>query len=335
MSAPAESGTATTRRMIAVMVLVPLAVTLALWVFAWPAARIAPRDLPVGVAGPAAATAQLKKGFQQHEGAFEVHRYEDEAAARRAIEDRIVYGAVVASPEGTRLLTATAAGPVVAQFLTQAVTARAPAGAEVPVTDVVPTPAGDARGSVLGASVLPLSMAGVATGAVVTLLGLRGARAALTLTGAAALVGVAATAVAGSWLEALTGDWWTQAGAIGLTVLAMGAGAAGLAALLGRAGLGLAGLLMVLLGNSFSGVTSAPEMLPDPIGLIGQSLPPGAGGSLIRSVAFFDGAGAGASLLTLSLWAVLGLTAVLVAARVRRPGPAAVASRPAEPALVG
>ncbi|MEV7679818.1 ABC transporter permease [Streptomyces sp. NPDC088341] len=330
MSAPA-----TTRRMIAVMVLVPVAVALALWVFAWPAARIAPQDLPVGIAGPATATAQLEKGFGQREGAFEVHRYADEAAARQAIEDRVVYGAVVAAPEGTRLLTATAAGPMVAQFLTQAVTAQAPAGAKIPVTDVVPTPAGDARGSVLGASVLPLSMAGIATGAVVTLLGLRGARAAVTLAGAAALVGIAATAVAGSWLEAITGDWWTEAGAIGLTVLAMSAGAAGLAALLGRAGLGLGGLLMVFLGNSFSGVTSAPEMLPEPIGLIGQLLPPGAGGSLIRSVAFFDGAGAGASLLTLSVWVVLGLSAVLVGARVRRPAPAAVETRAAEPALVG
>ena len=37
---------------IAVVVLVPVLVALALWAFAWPAARIAPRDLPLGVAGP-------------------------------------------------------------------------------------------------------------------------------------------------------------------------------------------------------------------------------------------------------------------------------------------
>lgn len=336
MSAPAGSGTATTRRMIAVMVLIPVAVTLALWAFAWPAARIAPRDLLVGIAGPAAAVGQLEQGFERQEGAFDVHRYNDEAAARTAVEDRVVYGAVVVTPEGTRLLTATAASPLVAQLLTQAVTAQAPAGAEVPVTNVVPAPAGDPRGSVLGASVLPMSLAGVATGAVVALLGLRGARAAVTLAGAAALVGIAATAVADSWLGALTGDWWTEAGAIGLTVLAIGAGAAGFAALIGQPGLGLGGLLMVLLGNPFSGVTSAPELLPEPAGLIGQWLPPGAGGSLIRSVAFFDGAGSAASVLTLSLWAVLGLAAVLVGARVRRPGPAAMENhRTAEPAPAG
>lgn len=55
-------------------------------------------------------------------------------------------------------------------------------------------------------------------------------------------------------------------------------------------------LLMVMLGNPFSGVTSAPELLPEPFGMIGQRLPPGAGGSLPRSVAFFDGSAAGGAL---------------------------------------
>lgn len=335
MSAPAPSGTATTRRMIAVMVLIPVAVALALWAFAWPAARIAPRDLPVGLAGPAEAVAPLERGFAEQAGAFELHRYEDEAAARTAIEDRVVYGAVVVTPEGPRLLTATAASPVVAQLLTQAVTAQAPAGTEIPVTDVVAAPAGDPRGSALGASALPMSLAGVASGAVVTLLGLRGTRAAFTLAGAAALVGITATVLADNWLGVITGDWWAQAGAFGLTVLAIGAAAAGLAALFGQAGLGISGLLMVLLGNPFSGMTSAPELLPEPAGLIGQWLPPGAGGSLIRSVAFFDGAAAGPALLTLALWAVLGLAAVLAGARRPAPAPAEPAARTPEPALVG
>ena len=70
-----------TRRTIAVVVLVPLLAALALWAFAWPAARTAPRDLPLGVAGPATATAQMEKQLRQHEGAFEIHHYADEAAA--------------------------------------------------------------------------------------------------------------------------------------------------------------------------------------------------------------------------------------------------------------
>ncbi|MFJ9640855.1 ABC transporter permease [Streptomyces sp. NPDC101178] len=310
-------STAPNRRAVAVVLLIPLVVTLALWAFAWPAARIAPRDLPVGVAGAAPAADQLGRQFEQREGAFEVHRFDDEAAAREAIEDRVVYGAVVAGPEGPHVLTATAASPVVAQLLREAVTAAAPEGARVEVTDVVAAPPGDPRGSALGASVLPLALAGMGAGAAVTLLGLRGIRAALTLAGSAALVGLAATGVAHSWLGVITGDWWTEAGALALTVLAISTAVAGLASLLGPRGLGVAALLMILLGNSFSGVTSAPQLLPEPVGALGQWLPPGAGGSLLRSVAFFDGSAAGGPVLTLALWSALGLAAVLVAGRRR------------------
>ncbi|WP_233518515.1 ABC transporter permease [Streptomyces corynorhini] len=311
------------RRLIAVMLLIPLVAALALWAFAWPAARIAPRDLPLGIAGPPAAADPLASGLERdHRGAFELHRYPDEAAARRAVESRAVYGAVVAGPEGVRLLTASAASPVVAQLLTQAVTARAPGRTPVPVVDVVPTPSADPRGGVLGASLLPLALAGIVTGAAVTVLGLRGTWAALGLTGAAAAAGVAVAALAHSWLGVLTGDWWAEAGSIGLTVLAIGAAVAGLATLIGRAGIALGSVVMVLLGNSFSGVTSAPELLPAPIGAIGQRLPPGAGGSLLRSVAYFDGSAAGTPLLTLSLWAALGLAAVLAGGRIGKPAPA-------------
>ncbi|MFI1393889.1 ABC transporter permease [Streptomyces sp. NPDC020681] len=304
-----------TRRTVAVMVLIPALAALALWAFAWPASRTAPRELPVGVAGPAAAAAQVEQRLEEREGAFDVHRYDDETAARTAIKDRVVYGAVVVTPQGPQLLTASAGSPVVAQLLTQAVTAQAPDGTAVKVSDVVATPAGDPRGSALGSSILPLALAGVAAGSIVTLLGLRGGRAAAALTGAAIVVGLTSAALAHSWLGVLTGNWWAEAGVLGLTVLAVGAGMAGLGALLGTRGLALGGLLMVLLGNPFSGAASAPELLPEPVGMIGQWLPPGAGATLLRSVAYFGGNGAGAAVLTVSLWAALGLAAVLAAGR--------------------
>ncbi|MEV8410954.1 ABC transporter permease, partial [Streptomyces niveus] len=84
-----------TRRMIGVMLLIPVIAALALTAFAWPAARVAPHDVPVGVAGPASATAPIQQGFERQPDAFEVHRYDDEAAAREAIENRDIYGAVV------------------------------------------------------------------------------------------------------------------------------------------------------------------------------------------------------------------------------------------------
>ncbi|MFJ2239928.1 ABC transporter permease [Streptomyces sp. NPDC087859] len=305
--------TGNARRMIAVTVLVPVIAALALWAFAWPAARTAPRDLPLGVAGPAAAAAQVEKQLAQHEGAFEIHRYTDEAAARDAVEDRTVYGAVVVTADGPRLLTASAASPVVAQLLQQTVAEQAAAdGAQVRTVDVVAAPAADPRGAALNASVLPLALAGMAAGAVVTFSGLRGTRAVLVLVGASALVGVAAAGVADSWLGVITGDWWAQAGAFGLAALAVSGAVAGLAALLGTPGVGIVAGVVMLFGNPWSGAASAPQMLPEPAGTIGQWLPPGASATLTRSVAYFDGAAATGPALTLAWWAALGLGAVLL-----------------------
>jgi hypothetical protein len=71
---------------------------------------------------------------------------------------------------------------------------------------------------------------------------------------------------------------------------------------------------MVLVGNPLSAVSSAPELLPQPMGAIGQLLPPGAGGNLLRSTAFFDGAAAGGPIAVLAVWVLVGFTAMFVAA---------------------
>ncbi|MGW0820635.1 ABC transporter permease [Streptomyces sp. NPDC002845] len=322
------------RRMIAVILLIPTVVALALWAFTWPAARTAPRDLPLGVAGPAAATAQVQQQLERQEGAFEIHHYDDEAAAREAIEDRTVYGAVVVTQQGPELLTASAASPLVAQLLQQAVAEQAPEGTSVTTTDVVPAAANDPRGTAFGASVLPLALAGVAAGSAVTLLGLRGTAAAGALVGAAALVGVVGAALAHSWLGVLDGNWWAEAGVLSLSTLAVSAAVAGLAALVGQAGIGLGALLVVFFGNPFSGVSTSPHMLPEPVGTIGQWLPPGAGANLLRSVSFFDGAAATGPALTLTWWAALGLGAVLLGNMLKQRGGAAARSAEREPALV-
>nr|WP_236719113.1 ABC transporter permease [Wenjunlia vitaminophila] len=303
-----------TRRAVAVVVMVPVLVAFALWAFAWPAARTAPRDLPVGVAGPAEAAAPVQQQLEQHGDAFDVHRFADEAAARRAIVHRDVYGAVVTTPRGPRLLTASAASPAVAQLLRDAVASQTPPNAPPQVEDVVPAPASDPRGSALSASVLPLALAAVATGLLVAMGRLGARRSVAALFAASALIGAVSAAMTSSWLEILPGNWWAVAGSVSLTVLAGAALVAGCAALLGHPGLGLGAVLVVLLGNPFSGVPSAPELLPRPAGLIGQLLPPGAGGSLLRSVSFFDGNAALGPSLVLTAWSVLGLAAIVLGA---------------------
>jgi hypothetical protein len=364
------------RALMAVVVLVPVLAGLALTAFAWPAARLAPRDLPVGVVAPAAAVAAIEQRLAGGGEAVDLHRYPDQAAARAAIADREVYGALVLSPDGAAVLTASAASPVVAQLLQQAAATATgpgggPAGAEpspggakpspggpaasgadpaqggpvatppgggaspaaVRVVDVVPADPDDPRGAALAASLLPLVLAGVAAGALVWLAGGPGVGRVAALVVAAAAAGLVGAGVAQGWLGVLGGDWWVNAGVLGLIVLAVGAAVAGLAALFGRAGVALGVLLMVLVGNPLSGISSAPELLPEPAGALGQLLPPGAGGSLLRSTAFFDGAAATGPLAVLAAWAVLGLAAGWLAALARRsPSPAVAAD--ADPVTV-
>jgi hypothetical protein len=299
----------------AAILVVPVAVALVLTLFAWPNARLEPRDLPIGVAGAPAAAKTVEQRLAAWEGAFEITRYSDEAAARRGIEDREVYGAFVATPAGAKVLTSSAASPPVAQILAHA--ASEGGAATAPVQDVV---AASPAGGALASSVLPLVIAGLLTGAAGVALASGGlARAGLVLAGSV-LAGLVATAIVQSWLHVVQGNWAANAAALSLTVLAIASLVAGLEALLGKAGVIAAALAMILIGNPFSGVGTAPELLPQPAGAIGQLMPPGAGGNLLRSTGFFEGAGAAEHLTVLVIWALVGMGALLAASvRARRP----------------
>ena len=297
----------------AAILLIPLAVAVVLALFAWPNARLEPRDVPVGVAGAPA----LEKRLGAAGDAFEVHRYASEGAAREAIEDRDVYGAFVATAAGPKVLVASAASPAISQALTHAA-----AEFDAPVDDVV---AAKPAGTGLAGSVLPLVLAGILTGAAAAALATGGLRRAGLVLAGSLLAGLTATAIIQSWLDIVGGDWLVNAGVLSLAVLAIAATVTGFVALLGKAGLALAAVTMILVGNPFAGVSTGPEMLPEPAGALGQLLPPGAGGNLLRSTGFFDGAAASGHIAVLSAWVILGFGTLLVASlRDRRPAPAAV-----------
>jgi hypothetical protein len=289
--------------------------------FAWPATQLSPRDLPIVVAGPNAAATQVRDTLASVQpGAFAVTAVADESAARAAIADRQAYGAVVLGQPPT-VLTASAASPVVAQLLTQVANGlaaqRNSTPAAVRIVDVAPLPTGDPRGAGLSALALPLVLGGIAIGAgiarTVRGIGRRVLAGVLTAT----VAGLALAGIADGWLGVLTGSYWTESGVIALGLAAVSICLIGLDAAFGVAGLGLGAAVVMLLGNPFSGMTSAPEMLPTPWGQLGQWLPPGATGSLLRSVAFFDGAAATRPMLILAGYVVVGL--LLSALGARRP----------------
>ncbi|MCP2292740.1 hypothetical protein [Nocardia amikacinitolerans] len=297
--------------------------------FAWPAANIAPRDLPIAVAGPQAAV--VAERLAQHDpDAFEITTSADAAAARAAIEDREVYGAIVTGGGAPTVLVASGASPAVAQQLTAI--AQQLAGTPVAaVEDVVAADPDDPRGAAFGAMVLPLVMAGIAAGVLLSLLIPSVGAKVAGLVSFGLFGGLLSMAIAQGWMSVLPGDYLTLASVAGLVSFTVAGAVVGLAAVLGRPGIGVAALTMLLVGNPFSAATSAPELLPQPWGAIGQLLPPGAAASLLRSVAFFDGAGAGKPLAVLVIWAAAALVLLGVAALRGRAEAAPVPQPAAEP----
>ena len=295
--------------------------------FAWPAIRTAPRDLPVVVAGPPAAAAAVNDRLEQaRPGGFKITNVPDAAAADRALRNREAYGAFVVQPGGMSVHVASAASPTVAALLTQQ--------AQGEVVDVVPVDADDPRGAGLASAFLPMVLTAMVAGAVLFLMvSSRWARLAGHVV-FAGLAGLAGAAILQGGYGALPGAYLANAGVLALVAAAISAAVTGLAAVLGRAGIGLAALLVFVVGNPLSAISSAPEMLPQPWGQVGQLLPPGAGATLLRSVAYFDGAGGTAPAWTLAGWALVGLLLVAVAPR-RKPHttPAGSATASAEPEL--
>ncbi|MGI8335058.1 hypothetical protein ACRYCC_34335 [Actinomadura scrupuli] len=301
----------------------------------WPAARIEPRDVPVVVAGPEPATSTFAQRLEgRSPGAFEVERLPNEQAARQALADRLAYGAYVVGPAGHHLLIATGASPAVAQTLADA--GRQLSGRPVALPlDVAPSARHDPRGTGDAALVLALVLSGIGGAALLSF----GVRSALWRTAGllvfAAGSGLTSALIADSALSVLPGSFPAVAGAIALSTFAVSVSVAGLTAAIPRAGLGLGAAVMMLLANPWSGAASAAEMLPRPWGTVGQGLPAGAAATLLRSVTFFDGAGAGAPLAVLLIWISYGLVLLAAEQRLRRASSATVpkpAPRHAKPA---
>ncbi len=209
------------------------------------------------------------------------------------------------------MFVATGASPAVAAALRSA----AP---RATVVDLAPGTERDPRASTLASLALPLTLLGI----VVALLAFYTARTARErvglILGAATVSGLLGALYAQTVLDALPGAWLAIAGVVTLTVAAIAAFVAGLASHVGRPGIGIGAVLMMLVANPWSGITSAPHLLPEPAGTIGQLLPTGAAGNLLRSVAYFDGAAAGPYLVVLGAWAVAGLALIATAALRRR-----------------
>ncbi|GHJ49502.1 membrane protein [Catellatospora sp. TT07R-123] len=285
--------------------------SLLLPLFAAPAANLGPRDLPVVVTGPAPAVAAFTARITAADpDAFEVTEVADAAAADAAVRGREAYAAFVLGPQGAQLHVASAAAPAVASLLTVAAQQLGAGGPPVAVTDLAPLPADDPHGGGFASGFFPLVITSILAAVALFFAVPRfGARIA-GLLAFAALSGTIGATVLQGWLGVVGGEWLPVAGVIALITLAISATVNGLASVAGPRGIGLGAALVLLVGNALGAVGAAPELLPQPWGQFGQWLPIGAGATLLRSVAWFDGAGGTPAVWVLSAWAAVGLALV-------------------------
>ena len=185
----------------------------------------------------------------------------------------------------------------------------------MPVKDVVAVDPDDPRGAGFGAGFLPLAITSLAAGVLIFFFVPRRTARIVALLAFAALAGPVVAAVQVGWLGILPGSYWAVAGVLALVALAIAGAMTGLSAVLDRPGIALGAIVLFLVGNALSGIAAAPELLPQPWGEVGQWLPIGAGGTLLRSVAYFGGNGAGFAVTVLTSYAIGGLLLTLIGSR--------------------
>ena len=274
-----------------------------------------PNDLPVAVVGTDAAAQRVVAGLKAPGDDFSVVRVANEHAARAAIDNRGVYGALL--PGSGRVLVASAASLAASNVIVAA--AEHANGGRIAVVDLKPLVRNDARNTTI-----------VLTTIAVTVPGLLGAAVALFLApaldvrrriGLLALIAIAGGLVAMLIVRvamgALPGSYPALAGVTAAGIFAFASWATALMLRVGTPGILLSFLLFLMLANPGSGAASAPQMLPDPWSWAGQLAPPGALATGLRNTAYFGAAGISKWLTVLLVFGLLGVVGIIVASRSR------------------
>ena len=291
-----------------------------------------PHDIKVGLAGPAPMLEQLSTAFASNApGAFQFTTYASEDAARTAIDDRSVDGAIVVSAGGPRLIVAGAAGDAVVGVITGAFTNVFKAqGQALTVETVHPFASADPHGLILFFVVLAVV---VSTLVAMAGFGLRsqsgfGLRLIMVVVYAvlAALVGMGMA----RWIAGDYGSgFWVATALVALGSAAIGAVVAGSARLLGAPGVVLAAIIVVLLDLVSSGGPLGSNLLPDFYRWLAPGMPVAQLYSAMRSALYFDNGGIGMPVAVLGAWLAGGVLLMALAELIRSRSHPRVAPAPA------
>jgi len=274
-----------------------------------------PSNVPIAVVGPAQVAGQLAAQLNAAPShPLEVTALTDEQDAQRRVRNGDPSAALIVNVSGTqdRLLVASGGGASVVTAVEQVIT-QAESGRQrtVSVDDVVPLQPGDARGLtgfylaigwIVGGLYLA-ALLGIAAGARPSSV----RRAAYRLMAAvpySILSGLGDALIVDQLLGALTGHflalWWLGA----LVVFGAAAVTIAFQVLLGIVGIGLALLLLVVLGNPSAGGAYQPALLPPFWRSISGALPNGAATDATRRIVYFGAGGITTQLIVLAAYAV-------------------------------
>ncbi|MFF7778128.1 DUF3533 domain-containing protein [Streptomyces tanashiensis] len=289
-----------------------------------------PTDVPFGVVAPQqqVATALANRLEKLPGDPLDPRVVADEAEARDQVLNRDIDGALIVDPQGRTdtLLVASGGGKVLSATLEAMITELEAANQRlVRTVDVAPSSSQDFNGLSAFYLVIGWCVGGYICAAILAIsAGSRPAnreRAIIRL-GVLALYstlgGLGGAIIVGPILGALPGSVAALWGLGTLVVFAVGAATLALQSVFGIVGIGLAILLIVIAGNPSAGGAFPLPMLPPFWRAIGPYLPPGAGTWAARSIAYFKGNGMTASMVILSVWAIVGATVTLVLSSVKR-----------------
>lgn len=286
--------------------------------FVLPALKSGPHDLPVGIVGSDAQARAVESALAERDpGAFLLERYDSGAALDEAVRTRAVAGGLDLTSADVRTVVASAGSAAISGSITAAISgsitaagnaAASAAGVQNVIDDVVPLPQTDPTGVGVGGLAFPLVFGGIVPAVAFRAL-LPGRRGWILagLIGFSAVGGVIVAAMLRFVFGSIEHSFWPVAGAVALGIAALAVPLAALSESIGNKGFTIAAMLMMFVGNPFAGISTSAAWLPAGVAVIGQALPPGAAGTLVRASAYFGGAGGATALVTLVVWVTVGL----------------------------
>ena len=275
-------------------------------------------DLPFGAVGSSPVLTAAEKTIS-----LKVTRYPNEQAAKTAIDQAQIWGALITSGTSTTLIVVPSISDLAPLDLAvRFEDAAKSAGQKLTVQQYapVPLPAKDPFGLVQGLMLMPLLIGGYMSATL--LMAATGKAAgrwrAAQLAGFAVVAGLAVDLVACLWLQGYASSkFWIVWPICSLIIAVVAFVAAVLQKLIGAAGTLLTIIVVILFGNPSSGGANGVPYLPTFWRDIGPYLPPRNGYILLHHTIYFNGHGTTQALTVLLIYLAVA-AAILIVLDLRR-----------------